>query len=130
MLGGDRLRSMRFTVEAAEDGGAIIEGTGWGHGVGMCQFGAEGMASSASAPDFVRILQHYYTGITVGPLLTPLEQARTVSPSRISPDTRTGERDPARSPVGLSPYPQSTEYARVSAPTAGQAQHSASRTIR
>ncbi len=36
-------------------------GKGWGHGVGMCQFGAYGMALRGAT--FDRILKHYYTGI-------------------------------------------------------------------
>jgi stage II sporulation protein D len=33
-------------------------GAGWGHGVGMCQYGADGMAKRGS--DFKSILKHYY----------------------------------------------------------------------
>jgi len=36
-------------------------GKGWGHGVGMCQFGAYGRALRGETYD--QILQHYYTGI-------------------------------------------------------------------
>lgn len=35
-------------------------GGGWGHGVGMCQTGAIGMAESEK--DYTYILKHYYTG--------------------------------------------------------------------
>jgi peptidoglycan hydrolase-like amidase len=35
-----------------------------GHGVGMCQWGAHDMAEQGV--DYVTILQHYYTGVTVG----------------------------------------------------------------
>jgi len=35
-------------------------GGGWGHGVGMCQTGAIGMAESKK--DYTYILKHYYTG--------------------------------------------------------------------
>jgi stage II sporulation protein D len=68
LLGAERFRSMRFTVRADEGGGAVLDGTGFGHGVGLCQFGADGMARSAAAADFQAILRHYYTGITIGPL--------------------------------------------------------------
>jgi SpoIID/LytB domain protein len=37
-----------------------ITGRGFGHGVGMCQFGAEGMSRSGSTPE--QILMHYYPG--------------------------------------------------------------------
>ncbi len=36
-------------------------GRGWGHGVGMCQYGAYGLAKMGVKYD--RILKHYYTGI-------------------------------------------------------------------
>lgn len=36
-------------------------GRGWGHGVGMCQFGAYGLAKMGVKYD--EILKHYYTGI-------------------------------------------------------------------
>ena len=40
-----------------------FRGRGWGHGVGMCQWGAKGMADAGcSATD---ILRHYYTGATL-----------------------------------------------------------------
>ncbi len=44
----------------------VLTGKGWGHGVGLCQVGAFGMARSGSSYD--AILKHYYTGVTVGPL--------------------------------------------------------------
>jgi stage II sporulation protein D len=39
----------------------VITGKGWGHGVGLCQVGAFGMAQAGST--FEEILKHYYTGI-------------------------------------------------------------------
>ena len=39
----------------------MISGKGWGHGVGLCQVGAFGMAHAGST--YEAILQHYYTGI-------------------------------------------------------------------
>jgi stage II sporulation protein D len=39
----------------------IFYGRGWGHGVGMDQTGAYGMALEGST--FEQILKHYYTGI-------------------------------------------------------------------
>jgi len=38
-------------------------GKGWGHGVGLCQVGAFGMAQSGST--YEQILKHYYTGIAL-----------------------------------------------------------------
>ncbi|HCJ56194.1 MAG TPA: hypothetical protein DHV55_01475 [Clostridiaceae bacterium] len=41
----------------------ILNGKGWGHGVGMSQYGAKGMADSGYS--FIEILEHYYTGTKV-----------------------------------------------------------------
>jgi stage II sporulation protein D len=39
----------------------VFSGKGWGHGVGLCQVGAFGMAQDGAT--FDGILKHYYTGI-------------------------------------------------------------------
>lgn len=39
-------------------------GRGWGHGIGMCQWGAYGYAKHGWT--YGQILKHYYTGITLG----------------------------------------------------------------
>jgi stage II sporulation protein D len=57
LLGG--LRSSLF-VAHREGSSWIFEGAGFGHGVGMCQTGAIGMAESGH--DYKRILEHYYPG--------------------------------------------------------------------
>jgi len=53
------LRSSLFVVEF-KDGGAIFRGAGFGHGVGMCQTGAIGMAETGKS--YREILRHYYPG--------------------------------------------------------------------
>lgn len=45
-------------------GNFTVYGKGFGHGVGMSQSGAKGMA--AAGFDYISILKYYYTGITVG----------------------------------------------------------------
>ncbi|MCL2397931.1 MAG: hypothetical protein FWC93_07705, partial [Defluviitaleaceae bacterium] len=40
-----------------------LSGRGWGHGVGMSQHGANGMAQRGY--DFRQILHHYYTGVEI-----------------------------------------------------------------
>ena len=52
----------------------------WGHGVGMCQEGARAMARD-QGKDFVQILQHYYTGITVEGPTPNLITAAQVAPT-------------------------------------------------
>lgn len=59
------LRSATFTV--AWDGSSFLfDVTGYGHGVGMSQYGANAMAREGS--NFQDILTWYYTGAQVGPL--------------------------------------------------------------
>ena len=67
--GGELLNSTNFTVETshAVDGTVsrlLIRGTGYGHGIGMCQWGAIGRARAGQ--DFRTILRSYYPGTTVG----------------------------------------------------------------
>lgn len=56
------LRSAAFTVETTADS-VTFRVTGFGHGVGMSQYGANAMAQAGST--YREILQHYYTGVTV-----------------------------------------------------------------
>lgn len=44
-----------------EPGRYTFTTTGYGHGVGMCQYGADGMADKGR--DYIQILRHYYTGV-------------------------------------------------------------------
>ena len=53
------LRSASFDV-AEEDGSFIFSVTGYGHGVGMSQYGANAMAKAGTG--WAEILAHYYTG--------------------------------------------------------------------
>ena len=46
----------------------VVSGKGYGHGVGMSQYGAYGMARAGYTYD--EILRHYYTGIELGPAST------------------------------------------------------------
>jgi SpoIID/LytB domain protein len=57
LLGG--FKSTLF--EVTRDGDAFVfRGAGFGHGVGMCQMGAIGMA--AAGKSHAQILAHYYRG--------------------------------------------------------------------
>jgi stage II sporulation protein D len=53
------LRSSLFVVEV-NAAGATFRGAGFGHGVGMCQTGAIGMAEAGKS--YREILRHYYPG--------------------------------------------------------------------
>ena len=46
-----------------ENGAFVFRGRGWGHGVGLSQWGAITMAEQGWAAD--RILEHYYPGTAV-----------------------------------------------------------------
>jgi SpoIID/LytB domain protein len=56
------LRSSLFVVEM-KGGSASFRGAGYGHGVGMCQTGAVGMAEAGKS--YREILRHYYPGTTL-----------------------------------------------------------------
>ena len=58
------LRSACFDWEV-QDGKLVFFVTGYGHGVGMSQYGANAMAEAGSG--YQEILTHYYTGVTVEP---------------------------------------------------------------
>lgn len=67
--GGEILNSTAFSVETSvgRDGSlarVLLRGTGYGHGIGMCQWGAIGRARAGQ--DFRTILRTYYPGTTVG----------------------------------------------------------------
>jgi len=65
---GLNLRESLFVVSRETDKRGDVErfvftGKGWGHGVGLCQVGAFGMAQTGST--FEDILKHYYSGIAL-----------------------------------------------------------------
>jgi len=57
--GYSRVRSLWMEIGPAADGW-LVTGRGYGHGVGMCQFGANGMAKAGRG--FREILARYYPG--------------------------------------------------------------------
>lgn len=58
-IGADGLQSSLFYV-TKEGQQIVFKGCGWGHGVGLCQEGAQGRALSGQSAE--QILQHYYPG--------------------------------------------------------------------
>src|SRR5258708_1848318 len=68
MLGYDRVKSTLFKVSPGEqDGAYILEGRGYGHGHGLCQMGAMGMAAAPYNKSFKEILTHYFPGTEIVP---------------------------------------------------------------
>ncbi|MCP3962992.1 MAG: SpoIID/LytB domain-containing protein [bacterium] len=67
-----------FWAQPSNGGGGepgwVFRGKGWGHGVGMCQAGAFGMAVRGAS--YRAILGHYYTGIELGRLKPNPERPR------------------------------------------------------
>jgi len=67
---GTLLRSSFFKIALVRDGdgrpeAVVATGAGFGHGVGMCQWGALGMARQGQG--FRAILEHYFAGVRVIP---------------------------------------------------------------
>ncbi len=62
ILSGSHLKSSAFEVEMTSEK-VILKGSGWGHGVGLCQIGAAVMASRGYT--YRQILAHYYPGTTL-----------------------------------------------------------------
>lgn len=56
VLSGD----VEFSIQSAN---VVISGRGFGHGVGLCQYGAEGMSRAGATAE--QIVMHYYPGATL-----------------------------------------------------------------
>jgi len=59
LVGPDVVRSTNFSI-TLEQGKVTLSGKGWGHGVGLCQWGALGM--SRKGYGYEKILSFYYPG--------------------------------------------------------------------
>ena len=59
-LGYTKLKSLDFEVAKASKEGWVLEGHGFGHGAGLCQWGAQVLATKGWS--FEKILDHYYPG--------------------------------------------------------------------
>jgi stage II sporulation protein D len=62
LIGYGLIKSTMFDLEI-NNGSVIFSGSGSGHGVGMCQWGAKGMAEEDHS--YSQILDHYYPGTTL-----------------------------------------------------------------
>jgi SpoIID/LytB domain protein len=90
---------------ASADTSFAFNGGGWGHGVGMSQWGARGMAAQGSSAN--AILTHYYSGASVGPMAT--SQIRvllaTASTFTVTPGTTTSFNQLFGATVGTTAAP-------------------------
>src|SRR5689334_17035518 len=64
-LDGSSCTGTCFSAPAGSGALFLFSGHGWGHGVGMSQYGAYGYAQHGST--YQQILAHYYPGTTLGP---------------------------------------------------------------
>ncbi len=62
IIGPNDARSTKFDVSIKRDN-LVLNGLGWGHGVGMCQWGAYGMARQKKKCE--EILKYYYPGAEI-----------------------------------------------------------------
>jgi len=60
LVGTSELKSLNFIV-TKRNNLFLFKGYGWGHGVGMCQWGAKNMSDQGI--DYRRILQYYFRGV-------------------------------------------------------------------
>ena len=61
-----RLKSNLITKIAARDGAFVFKGRGWGHGVGMCQYGMKYLGELGYG--YQEILEYYYPGAKISKL--------------------------------------------------------------
>jgi stage II sporulation protein D len=60
----EKIRSTLWTYFRRRDGNIYeFEGKGWGHGVGLCQWGAKGQAEHGRT--YRQILSYYYPGADI-----------------------------------------------------------------
>ncbi|MBN3896594.1 MAG: SpoIID/LytB domain-containing protein [Nostoc sp.] len=61
-----KLKSTRFTVTKGADGSFVLQGLGFGHALGMSQWGAYNLARQGV--NHLQILGHYYQGVALTPI--------------------------------------------------------------
>jgi hypothetical protein len=99
-LGASRLASTRCELTSSggrSPGTFYFKGSGWGHGVGLCQFGSQGLAIAGY--DYQDILSHYF----------PYSRLIRMSYDRQSSGPVAGTETPvkARAPAGARRAPRS-----------------------
>ena len=73
-LGWNVLKSSRFTVSRSGSD-FVFRGTGFGHGLGLCQEGAHEMAQRGY--NYTQILAKYFPGTGVGPQTKPVNRVKS-----------------------------------------------------
>lgn len=62
-LGSDKLRSMMLTNVSVQGGQLVFQGKGFGHGVGLCQWGANNQARKGKKPQ--EIVRYYFKDVQI-----------------------------------------------------------------
>lgn len=65
-LGSTEVRSTLFSGVNIKEGRVVLEGTGYGHGVGLCQWGARAMAEEGETAE--DIIKHFYKDVKIAKL--------------------------------------------------------------
>ncbi len=65
-IGSTEMRSTMMTRLDVEGSNIVMEGTGYGHGVGMCQWGARALAEKGQAPE--EIVHYFYQDVELAKL--------------------------------------------------------------
>ena len=68
-----------FVVDR-EGGATVLRGGGWGHGAGMCQWGAVGRAEAGQA--YREILRAYFSGAEVARAFQPGRSGKSAAARR------------------------------------------------
>ncbi|MEN0129223.1 MAG: SpoIID/LytB domain-containing protein [Brevundimonas sp.] len=84
LAGSTSSPSVTVTVKVVIPTAFTIKGSGWGHGIGMSQYGAYGMALDGYSA--TEIVKHYYTGVAVTPTVMPTSplQVQVFGPGKTS----------------------------------------------
>jgi stage II sporulation protein D len=77
ILGFDKVRSLKFTI-AKDELGLVLEGKGFGHGVGMCQWGAKKLGDEGAT--YQKILSHYYPKAKISKTIVAIGSANSDGP--------------------------------------------------
>jgi stage II sporulation protein D len=114
---------LAFTSSAAASTLFVVKGKGWGHGIGMSQWGAQGFAQHGWTHQ--QILAHYYRGTTLGVrtgnvrvLLTsgrsrfPLASAQTIwgAGKALAPGSYSVTRSGSTVLIGGKTFPSGTTF--------------------
>ncbi|MCA1628764.1 MAG: SpoIID/LytB domain-containing protein [Acidobacteria bacterium] len=114
-LGWNLIKSSRFNVSRAGST-FIFRGSGFGHGLGLCQAGAHVMARGGST--YTQILAHYFPGATVGRATSPT-RARAEVPTRRAASYAHYRAAPPRAAATPARATLSSEHFRITYPARG-----------